>query len=168
MRVKRKGLTIIELILTIALIAIGLQLIFTIFYTGNKSFDLSRNKGFAQQDFRLTAINLDNELKTARDLKIESDIFVGKFYSLSIDEDGNLIRTTYEDEAVQGKSILANSVSELIFRHLEGDVEGILTVLIQAEIGGELVQDEYKIILENLPDFNTIVEDKGIIYYTKY
>lgn len=86
----RKGLTLIEVILTIAIMTIIGQALYSIYHVGTKSFEINRDMGFTQQDARLILENLNNEMRTAKE--VSTDIIdSGNKYS-SIVKDGNVLK----------------------------------------------------------------------------
>ena len=67
----RKGLTLIEVILTIAIMTIIGQALYSIYHVGTKSFEINRDMGFTQQDARLILENLNNEMRTAKEVSTD-------------------------------------------------------------------------------------------------
>src|SRR5690554_4931759 len=95
----RKGITLIELVLTVALMGLVIQGLYSVFFVGTNSYSVSTNKGFSQQDIRLASEFIKNELKYISYFKDNQVGFVDNYYSLSIGEiDGKkrLIKTFYE------------------------------------------------------------------------
>lgn len=100
-----KGVTLVELIISIALLLIVLQVIYSIFFVGSDSLSVSTNKGFSQQGVRNTNIFLESELKYANSFYSEQQVTEGipntDFYGISLDND-YLVVSKY--------SIIKNSV----------------------------------------------------------
>lgn len=90
----RKGITLVELILTLALVALVIPVVFSVFFTGSTSHSVSTNKGFAQQDIRIAADFLTDELRFITDIS-DVDYESGEFYSLRINNEGNLVKTKH-------------------------------------------------------------------------
>lgn len=68
LRLERKGITLIELLLTLAIFSIVIQLGYSLFFFGSKSFNVSKDIGFAQQEIRNTSISLINEMKAVKNI----------------------------------------------------------------------------------------------------
>lgn len=90
----RKGITLVELILTLALVALVIPVVFSVFFTGSTSHSVSTNKGFAQQDIRIAADFLTDELRFITDIS-DVDYESGEYYSLRINNEGNLVKTKH-------------------------------------------------------------------------
>src|SRR5690606_22062190 len=73
LRTNKKGLSLIELILSISLFLVTLQVVYSIFFTGQKSFLLSKNIGFAQQDARIVTSFIQKELRPIKNMYIDLD-----------------------------------------------------------------------------------------------
>lgn len=159
-----KGITLIELIITIAIMAIVIQTIYSIFFVGNKSFNISKNKGFAQQEARIAMDIINKELRTAKEISKEESI--GEYYSLSI-EDNKLSRKAPDGSGK--KLFLFNSQAEIEFEKIE---KGILYVKIKVVEGKNRDEQEYivnfSILLENLEGSSEELENLSKIYYSKY
>lgn len=94
----KKGFTLIEIILVIAIVGIVIQLSYSIFFSGTKSFSIGRDKGLSQEDFRIIQESLLRELRYARDLDMEEpDLLL--YYCLRLkeheDESFSLIKTEF-------------------------------------------------------------------------
>lgn len=91
---KRKGITLIELILTVALIAIVIQVAYSLLFVGTTSYSISTNKGFAQQDIRYTADFLEQELRYINDLS-DTEYLSNEYFSLKINDEGQLVKSKH-------------------------------------------------------------------------
>jgi len=80
----RRGISLIELVLTTALIGLVIQIAYSIFFVGATSYSVSTNKGFSQQDIRLAANLLDSELRYVTDINSQA-IYNGEYYSLHLE-----------------------------------------------------------------------------------
>lgn len=102
-----KGFTLIEVIITIALMSIVIQIVYAIFFVGIKSYDTGKNMGFAQQEVRLAADIINSELRYINDLKTTP--LVGKYYSLEIKNNGDetfyLEKKQYDEMNPEGKIV---------------------------------------------------------------
>jgi prepilin-type N-terminal cleavage/methylation domain-containing protein len=83
-----RGMTLIEVLLSIAIFAIVLQVGYSMFFSGNKSFIIGSNRGHAQQDARIVAEHLNKELRYSSILS-DSNL-TGRYFSIEIveNEDG--------------------------------------------------------------------------------
>lgn len=172
-RYNNKGITLIELIITLAIMIVVLQTIYSIFFVGNKSFNIGKNKGFAQQEGRIVADFINNELRVAK--KISEDRLMEKHYSLSLNNNGQLSKKTYNEdgsEDVNEEKILSKNLRGIKFKGADGNKKGIIYITIDVMEGeksknGQNYSLDINILLENLPDFDEDIDPK-IIYYTKY
>lgn len=120
---KRKGVTLIELVLTAALIGLVLQVVYSLFFVGAASYSVSTNKGFSQQDIRIAADYIKSELKYSTDIS-DDNTYINDYYSLEVQADGNkkyLIKTFHE--AVDNSGTIT-IVPQEVFR-LQGNWESI-------------------------------------------
>jgi hypothetical protein len=97
-QIQRKGISLVELVLTMAIFLIVLQVVYSIFFTGQNSFAVSNNKGFAQQGVRYGHIVISDELRYASSFISQEDftslVTNTRFYGLHIEEN-ELIKTSY-------------------------------------------------------------------------
>jgi type II secretory pathway pseudopilin PulG len=95
----KKGITLIEVVLTVAILGIFIPSIYTVFFAGQSAFSKSTNKGLAQESVRLAEIFLTDELKNTTGFISVDDFNAGiinqKIYELKY-EDGYLLLTEYE------------------------------------------------------------------------
>lgn len=120
----KKGITLIEVVLTVALIGIVIPVVFSVFSIGTTSYNYSTNRGFSQQSVRAISDLLTKELRYISRLTDDFETATGyvKFNSLSVDNTGSiprLIRTTYEYNDV------TETVEEVDEDILEGDWKSI-------------------------------------------
>jgi|GEM_PF-1886270 len=109
--VKRKGITLIELVLVIALIGIIIPVLTSTFFVGNKSFSVSRDIGFVQQDLRLATMFAENELRLISDI------------SLDIPESNRYYKfEAFFDESTQKTTMRVNYYEEATEAGTEGDL----------------------------------------------
>ncbi len=185
----RKGLTLIEVILTIAIMTIIGQALYSIYHVGTKSFEINRDMGFTQQDARLILENLNNEMRTAKE--VSTDIIdSGNKYS-SIVKDGNVLKkisyvmNESGDFVEDSTKILGTNINMLNFKPIDQNPEDINIEYITDMISVEIVTNEenvsrsytMEIRLENgniikystneLGEYN-LPETIDRIYYTKY
>lgn len=115
----RKGLTLIELILTLAIVSLVIPLLYSIFFVGSTSHSVSTNKGFAQQDIRIATDFIKKELRLVTnigDVALESN----EYYSLRINAEGNIIKSKYIRQ-------VDDTVMETIMTTINGNL-GTLTI----------------------------------------
>jgi prepilin-type N-terminal cleavage/methylation domain-containing protein len=185
----RKGLTLIEVILTIAIMTIIGQALYSIYHVGTKSFEINRDMGFTQQDARLILENLNNEMRTAKE--VSTDIIdSGNKYS-SIVKDGNVLKkisyvmNESGDFVEDSTKILGTNINMLNFKPIDQNPEDINIEYITDMISVEIVTNEENVSrsytmdirLENgniikystneLGEYN-LPETIDRIYYTKY
>ena len=185
----RKGLTLIEVILTIAIMTIIGQALYSIYHVGTKSFEINRDMGFTQQDARLILENLNNEMRTAKE--VSTDIIdSGNKYS-SILKDGNVLKkisyvmNESGDFVEDSTKILGTNINMLNFKPIDQNPEDINIEYITDMISVEIVTNEENVSrsytmdirLENgniikystneLGEYN-LPETIDRIYYTKY
>jgi type II secretory pathway pseudopilin PulG len=107
----KKGITLIEVVLTVAILGIFIPSIYTVFFAGQNAFSTSTNKGFAQESVRLAELFLTDELKNTTGFISKDDFNAGvinqKIYELKY-EDGYLLLTEYEkkDEETSSDEII--------------------------------------------------------------
>lgn len=69
-KLNRNGITLVELVVTLAILSIIIQVAYSIFFVGNKSFATSKDIGFAQQELRNTSMALGNRIRMAKEISI--------------------------------------------------------------------------------------------------
>lgn len=140
---KRKGISLIELILTISLISIVLQIVYSIFFVSDFSYSISRNKGFSQQEVRIVGNFIENELRYVTDINL-TDEYLGEYYSLRILEDDNsknLIKTKHT-KTLEGE--IVSQVDE-IEQSILGSWKSIkIKNSVPGEISIDILQEEGK------------------------
>jgi len=111
-----RGMTLIEVLLSIAIFAIVLQVGYSMFFSGNKSFIIGSNRGHAQQDARIVAEHLNKELRYSSILS-DSNL-TGRYFSIEIveNEDGTntLNKTEYDTGAIKEEKRLVNGTWDII------------------------------------------------------
>lgn len=90
----RKGITLVEVILTLALVALVIPVVYSVFFAGSTSHSISTSKGFAQQNIRMAADILTSELRFVTDIS-NVGYASSEYYSLKINNDGNLVKTKH-------------------------------------------------------------------------
>jgi uncharacterized repeat protein (TIGR02543 family) len=95
---KRKGVSLIELVLTIAILSMVIQLVYSLLFAGKTSYSVSTNIGFAQQSTRLAGNFISEELRYASTLSDNKEAYDTDFYSISKVDYGDtsiLVKTKY-------------------------------------------------------------------------
>lgn len=168
-----KGVTLIELLIVLAIMGIVFQVIYSIFFIGNKSFNTSKNKGFAQQDVRIASTYIINEIRTAKEISTDPiDILEGKYYAFTL-KNGKLCKETFNnDDSSEQILSLSSNLSKLEFNYIEGNRQGIINIIVAAEEGQkgkdeQIYEVNFDVLLENIPNYNKEI-NQNIIYYLKY
>lgn len=161
----RKGLTLIELVVTFAIFIIVVNLIYSLLFAGNRSFETGRDRGHAQQDARLIAAHLKNELRYSAVIDDKVIDINGKYYSLGMVKEDNitsLIKTEYDaGEIIDTKILTRSKLDEVELRNNNGLIE----VLIRVDDNYEL---PLIIPLENrnkVTDFDVTLSNGTRLYY---
>lgn len=125
----RKGFTLIEVILVLALISITIPAIYSIFFAGNNSYGIIKNRGFAQQDVRLASDFIASNLKFVTALSDDENDFYTDYYSLKvIKNDGKdvlaLIYNVRDDKGTETPD--DDTINEEIIKQVSGSWDSIL------------------------------------------
>ncbi|OLS02739.1 PilW family protein [Tissierella creatinophila] len=100
MKNNRKGFTLVEVILVLALIGVIITVSYSIFFTGQKSFEVGIDKGLAQEDNRILREYLVRELRYITYFNSQKPNSQN-YYSLKIIQNSNgsnsLIKTKYNN-----------------------------------------------------------------------
>ena len=183
---KNRGLTLIELIITLALIGLVLQVVYSLLFTGNNSFVLNTNKGFTQQEARLLGDIINSELRNITNMTTDPTVveehFIGNYYSLEFTtEDGLpvLLRKFYEydgeDYNVSEKLMPGTSAPYKEFR-ISNKEEGIINILIEHEMTKGKLTTGYKLpfnihLVNNIGLVSGVevdlMDEGAVLYYTK-
>lgn len=167
-KVNNKGVTLLELLVVLAFIGIVLQIVFSIFLLGDRSFKLGRDKVFAQQSGRMVSEIIIKELRASKDLFTTVVGATGKDYSIKL-HNGELVKTTFIDGVESESKILSSSpVIELKFNRQLTDSKGIVKGHIKSKEGNQEISFEFNILLENIVDSEIVLDDVDEIYYRKY
>ena len=116
LKLNKKGVSIIEVLLTLAIFAVIIPIIYFIFFVSNNSFEVGKNRGLAQQEARLIADFLNEELRYASVISDEKNNMLEEtFYSLEI-KDNSIVKKTYSgqgDYGIEDTIVNANCDIEL-------------------------------------------------------
>lgn len=181
---KTKGLTLIELVISLALIGLVMQVVYSLFFAGNNFFVINTNKGFTQQEVRLLGDIVNSELKYVTNMTTDPDNFddLINYYSLEMTTDTGvpiLLRKFYEYDGsgyvVSEKRFPGSSAPYKSFR-ITNEEGGIINVLIEHELKKGKLSTGYElpfnIHLLNNPGLATgieidLMEEGTVLYYTK-
>lgn len=151
LRGTRKGITLIELLLVIALIGVIIPVVTSIFFVGNKSYSVSKDIGFIQQDLRLASIFTNKELRLTSDIQ-ETAPVGGVYYGLKVYYDDSLKKTTIEIKEYQDGT---NTET----RKINGDYDlitigntnfGLISFSAVSTVNGQNYEITQSILLENM------------------
>lgn len=164
----RKGITLLEVIIAIAIAAIVFQLIYSMFFAGNKSFAVGKDRGFAQQDTRIFSIHLTNELRYASILS--EDRLTGRYFSLEVLDNGDgtksLRKIEFEDTSlIKESTLIKGKWGSLQLKNNSGIIEG--TILAKSH-GDSYYELSINIPLENIKNgsnFDVVLSDGDRLYY---
>lgn len=178
----RKGYTLVELMLVIALIGIVTTVAYSIFFTGQKSFEVGIDKGSGQADERILREHLAKELRYIKKVYDEFPIkgTTSIYYSLeikSIDGKHQLVKKTYlNDKEEPGEQKIPVYFDKLIIQNSGGKINIEFTP-IKSDPEYDITTSEYKftIGLENVGDLGDAIlltywknkkeKNKSKIYY---
>lgn len=171
LKLNNKGMTLIELLIVLAIMGIILQVVYSVFFLGNKSFTISKNKGFSQQDARLVTEIVTKELRNAKKIDIDESKFNEDYYTLEFEEENNRLIRRDKDKNKAPTVIAEGSIEEILFNYSE-EIDGIIKVTITTREKDEKYKLDFDILLENIPGYDkepigNILNSK-IIYYIKY
>lgn len=164
-KLNRKGISIIELILVLAIAGIVFQMVYSILFVGSKSFVKGKDMGFAQQDGRILSDAITKELRVAKTIEVEN-IPAGKYHFLKV-MNGDLIKTSV-DGGNKETVLFSGSIENLVFERKSEDGQGVLRCILTLKEGKEVYTSEFNVLLENLPAYNAEFENMKTIYYTTY
>lgn len=115
---QRKGLMLIELIVSITILTLVILVVYSLFNVGNFSFEMSKNIGFAQQDSRFYVDYINSEIRNAKNVFLEypseDDQMGVSIYSLHLNDSNELIKTIYESEG-ENESIIGSGIEDIVF-----------------------------------------------------
>ncbi|MCF6460071.1 hypothetical protein C3E88_03270 [Clostridium sp. Cult3] len=159
---KNQGLTLLELILTIALLGIVSLLVFSFFQFNYNTFNKSVDKYDVQSNLNSCRRKIEGELKFATEINIYEERNSFKLDKNYIFLDENTIKLQTSDgklvNLLEG-NILANSLQ---FKQ-KGN---LLNLKLEAKINNEIFITDLSIELLNILDSNTDEKEGAVIEYT--
>lgn len=172
-KINKKGITLIEIILTLALLSIAIGVAYSIHFSGNKSFKVSKDIGFAQQDARIISEYLNKELKYSSKIFENEGNREGRYFSIELRNNSNgtktLVKTEYKDgEAPCETKLLSKdweNVEEVELEQENRIIKGLITIKLNDNTDYKL---PITIPLENINDtseLKSISLSTNKIYY---
>lgn len=160
----RKGMTLIEVLLSLLLLSLVVLISYNLLFSSNKSFSIGKDKGLGQQEGRNIGEILKQELRYSS--KISQDSMEGEniYYSLQlVDKDGRqvLIKKVYSGDQVIEREI-GRGDWDLIRLNIIGNK------VLETEIKAKDFESTVNIPLENILSTN-ITNDFDLsnkIYFT--
>jgi prepilin-type N-terminal cleavage/methylation domain-containing protein len=154
-----KGFTLVELILSLALLLIALLLIFNIYFLGNNIFNRSVDQGDIQRNVRVAMDKVTEEIRMADFItsKVSEDGKINgksEYYSIGLEENKLVKKYSEEDE----EEVIAE-LSDILFKPKNGGLS--------LKISRDNYEIETEIPLENNPSIDIDNEGTHVIYYTK-
>lgn len=168
-RLDNKGITLLELIITLSIMTIILQIIYSVFCVGNQSFNMSKDQGLLQKDLRIVSDYIINEIRNGKEISPEAFSSKTIYYSLSLekkDKHNTLCRTKYTPNKESEKLYIGESITELLF--LPSEKDEMIQVKIKGEERARTYELDFELLLENIETLNIDKEGIDKIFYTKY
>lgn len=158
----QKGITLVEMLITLALFSIVIGVLFGVFAVSNRAYKSGSDQSFQQKDARLAARVIEKQLRNAKDIganPLDGDFY----YSLKLEKQegqglGSLVLERIEG-ASSKKTSFGNEFKEISFE--KGEASNILNY--------SLVLEKYEISsaikLNNQPVGN-IPSGTTVLYFT--
>ncbi|MGI6168750.1 MAG: PilW family protein [Christensenellales bacterium] len=166
----KKGLTLIELMVALAILAIIVPIIVSVSVSGFNVLTLSSDRAYIQQDARLKSNFVVNELRNVKAVDT-SPSFAGSYYALTLKSNGTqhyLAKQWLTDGAVDREQIIgAGDTIDISF--FPTDSAGLIDGTVESARNGETYTLHYSILLENIHDVVSLPsQGTSILYYSKY
>lgn len=132
----RKGITLLELILVLALVSLTIPVIYSIFFAGNSSYNISKNRGFAQQDVRLASDFIATNLMYVTALSDDENEFYTDYYSLKViqKDEHDVLALIHNVRDDKGTDTLEDDIiNENIIKQISGSWDNIAITYIAGE-----------------------------------
>lgn len=170
----KKGVSLIELVVTVAIVALVIQVVYAVFFAGTISHSISTSKGFAQQDIRLASDFITNELRYVTDISSE-DFEFNEYYSLRISNEGTLTKTKHlyqEDDSIE-TTVIRSIPGKWSSINISNNESGVIDVVFEQteQIGSREASFDLttSINTENSPDMLSNVSinlvNGDVLYY---
>jgi prepilin-type N-terminal cleavage/methylation domain-containing protein len=173
---KRRGLSLIELLVSIGLMGIVILILFSIYLNSNKIFNKTTNQSSNQQDVRLVADYITREIRSAKIISInENDVKKdnNKYYALTYKIDSNdnkkyLYKKSIDTSTGSTEIKIGNSLNALKF--LPASKNGMVKMSITDDEENQSYNLVFELSLDNINDVVIPTADtQGVetIYYAK-
>lgn len=166
MKKANKGFTLVEVVLVMGLISVVIAVSYSIFFTGQKSFEVGIDKGIDQQESRIIREYLIKEFRYIAYLGTEKPD-ADKYYTLKIkettqgSESRQLEKVQYKDSEEINREILPIKFNDLSMKIENG------TMNVKLNTAGNNSDYNFTILMENDPTLSSqkfsMASDK--IYY---
>lgn len=170
-----KGFSLIEMLVTLALLGIILLAAFSIYISGNRIFNKSVDQKYVQQDVRLAADYISREIRNSKVISpLENDVKSSnnKYYALTLKTIGSEKFLVKQTMAVTGGSTtiteerIGSSLDSIVF--FPSSVKGKLRVKISNNKKGQIYNLDYEVQLLNINFVNISDTGAETIYYAKH
>ena len=140
-KINRKGISLIEIILTVGIFAMIIPLIYSIFFVGNKSFGTSRDIGLAQQEARLVSQHLENELRNVSKINNKKDENLPeRYFTIAVDKNDGISTLKKVEHNIDGTigTKLTSGNWDINLANNNGIIMGVISVYIDKDTDYEL------------------------------
>lgn len=166
----KKGFTLIELMVAMAILAIIVPIIVSVSVSGFDILNLSSDRAYVQQDARLKSDFIVNELRKVKSIDTAPS-FTGSYYALTLKTNGsqrNLVKQWITDGSVTKEQVIGNSDTvSLLF--LPTTSVGIISGSLETARNDETYSLQYSVLLENIRTVVSLpAEGTSTLYYQKY
>ncbi|WP_416197892.1 MAG: hypothetical protein ACFWUA_10030 [Sporanaerobacter sp.] len=166
-----KGITLIELLLSLAFMMAIVGLIFNIYIMSKRVFNASVEQSFTQKNSRLVSDFIIKELRNAKVIEMDENNIKNKgnrYYCLSIKNDGYnnyLAKQTIENGEIISENQYGNNLENIIFMSTEE--KEIMKVIVISKEKEKEFEIEFEFLLNNIDKLNVNIEGSNRIYYLK-
>ena len=172
MKNKARGFTLIEVILVLALIGAMTPIIYSVFFGGQKGFEVSVEQVQEQADHRILRDYLVKELRYVSYIANEKPEKYEIYYSLEIDENKELKKTEYEKKE-EGYEIKSESILPIKFKNLNIKVADGNSKVLEVTIDPDytftiLLENEAMLENEDRPEEIILLDDLNKTIYYSY
>lgn len=144
----QKGLSLVELIITLALLGVVLAIGYNFFFFGHTSFTLGEAQSIIQSYTRNTALVITKDVRNALDIELASSYQIPSPDEYVIYLNGSTIYKKDEAEDILYQT--EPFMSELVFEIAEVNDRFVLIFTITAEKDGKLHNLESQVLLNNI------------------
>lgn len=163
---EQKGITLIEIVITLALITTILGIFLSIFSVSNKAYNTGSHQSFMQKDARLAARLIENQLRNAKTISDSSLEDEDTYYMLKLEKEEDqdlyhlLLITIEEDKSIKEVSF-GREFKSITFKG--GKEAGLLNYSL--EFDG---YDLFSTIKLNNINASVLPEKTSILYFSTY